>query len=117
MNQLGILDIKSALTNDLRFRELFPELAADIQDFLKNPGCPCHANLYRKILGYKERLQRYFPTKQIPEPDDTQRNKWRVINCAASELERQMQKLPRGRVQIAVARWQDQVTVVVNELE
>ena len=44
-------------------------------------------------------------------------NRFSVINCTVFELEETMQKLPPGRKQITMTRWEDQVTVLINELE
>lgn len=40
-----------------------------------------------------------------------------VINCHKDELEHRLQKLGPGRKQIAICRYEDQVTAVINELE
>lgn len=118
-NKVNILEIKQALW-DQRFRDLFPELKADINKFLHDPGCSCNVPLYRKILGYKDALQKYFPTKVIETPEEEMealaKNEWRVINCHKDELEEKLRRLGPGRKQIAVARFEDQVTVVINEL-
>jgi len=120
MSKLGITDIKQALWDD-RFRNLFPEYEKEIREFISNPGCTCNVRLYRLILSHKDRLQRYFPTKTIEVPDEEleklARNHWMVISCHIDELQKKMKGLPKGRKQIAVARWEDQVTVVINELE
>ena len=44
-------------------------------------------------------------------------NHWTVINCHIDELESKLKKLPPGRKQIAITRYADQATVVVNELD
>jgi hypothetical protein len=120
MKKLGLLDIKSALF-DKRFRDMFPDLKTDIDEFHKNPGCACNVGLYRKILEHKDKLKTYFPTKDIETPqeelDRLSQNRWSVINCNISELEDKLRKLPKGRKQIAVARWQEFVTVIVNEMD
>lgn len=120
MNRLGLLDIKSALWDE-RFRKEFPEYEKEIKEWLKNPGCPCNANLYKNILSHKDRLSKYFPTKEILTPaeeaDILSNNKWKVINCHVNEAEKELRKMPKGRKQLAVARWQDQVTIVINELD
>jgi hypothetical protein len=43
-------------------------------------------------------------------------NTWTVINCNIDELEKRLKALPPGRKQLELARYEDQVTVVVNEL-
>lgn len=120
MKKLTLLEIKSALWDD-RFRGLFPEYKEDIQEFIKNPGCACNVELYRKLMEHKDRLKEYFPTREIITPqeelDMLSKNHWKVINCHIQELEKQLKALGKGRKQIAVARWEDQVTVVVNEID
>lgn len=122
MEKISVRDIKNAL-KDLRFRLTLPkEISADIDEFLKNPGCACHAPLYRKILkDCKEQLSRYYPDKQASDQEEEiarlAENRWAVINCHVDELESILSKLGPGRKQLDVARWQDQVTVVVNELD
>lgn len=120
MKPLTLLDVKQALWDE-RFRDLFPEHRDEIREFLNNPGCACNVDLYRKLMEHKDRLAQYFPTRQIVTPkeeiDALARNRWKVINCRAADLEKELKKLGTGRKQIAVARWEDQVTVVVNELD
>ena len=69
----------------------------------------------------KKELQAYFPNRNIADIDEEvkkiSQNHWTVINCAATELEEKLKRLPSGRKQIAVSRFEDQVTVVVNELD
>jgi hypothetical protein len=116
--KLTLLEIKQSLW-DQRFRELFPEIKKEIDEFLKNPGCPCNVSLYKEILKQKDRLQKYFPTKDIEEvaEDVKLNNNFKVINCKATQLEKELRKLRPGRKQLAVARWEDEVTVVINELD
>lgn len=120
MNKVSTTDIRAAL-GDPRFRSLFPELEKEITEFLNNPGCSCNMKLYHKLLGYGDRLKQYFPTKEVEtineKVDRLATNKWSVINCKSSEVEKQLRRLPKGRKQIALARWQDDVTIVVNELD
>jgi hypothetical protein len=69
----------------------------------------------------KEQLQQYFPNRSVANLDDEAKklaeNNWRVINCKAEDLEKELKKLPSGRKQIAIARYEDMVTVIVNELD
>ena len=44
-------------------------------------------------------------------------NHFTVINCHIDELAARLQKLPLGRKYISVARFEDQVTCIVNELD
>jgi DNA-binding transcriptional MerR regulator len=78
--------------------------------------------LYRKILkNCKEQLEKYYPNSEAPNPDEElqklSENKWTVINCHIDELEKQLRKLGPGRKQLDMARYLDQVTVIVNELD
>lgn len=119
--KLRLLDIKHAIIHDGRFRELFPELSKEFTDVLNNPGCGCNIPIFHKVLKYKERLRQYFPNREIEAPEEEikelSQNRWQVINCKANELEEKLNKLYRtGRKQIAVARWQDEITIVVNDL-
>lgn len=122
MAKISIKDVKSAL-RDSRFRSTLPkEMSGDIDGFLNNPGCPCHIPLYRRILKEcPEQLLKYYPGMEPPDPQEEvaslAENHWRVINCHVDELEARLAGLGPGRKQIDVARWQDQVTVVVNELD
>jgi hypothetical protein len=121
-NKITIHDVKRAL-KDSRFRLTLPtEMNKDAEEFLNNPGCACHTPLFKKVISEcKEQLSRYYPNKDIPDQDEEIRklaeNHWTVINCSSDELESKLKKLGPGRKQIAVARFEDQVTVVVNELD
>ena len=120
--KIGLMDIKSAL-KDPRFRDSLPiELKEDVAKFLSNPGCACNVPIYRRIAKEcKQQLHQYFPNKEVvDEPEEVQRlaeNHWSVINCHVDELEARLKKLPPGRKQLGIARHEDQVTVIVNELD
>lgn len=122
MRKITIHDVKQALL-DHRFRKTLPdELGADVDKFLSNPGCNCNHTIYRKIMQEAApQLREYYPSKepQTEEEMDSKKstNSWTVINCSTNELAERLRRLPPGRKQIDIARWQDQVTVVVNELE
>lgn len=122
MKKIGLIEIKQAL-KDSRFRDSLPiDFQEDIAQYLSNPNCTCNLNIYRKILkNCKEELQRYFPGKEILNEDDETaklaQNNWTVINCSIFDLESELRKLPKGRKQMDIARYQDQVTVVINELD
>lgn len=122
MSRISIRDVKNAL-KDSRFRLTLPkEMAPQVEQFLDNPGCACHAPLYRRLLKEcGEQLSRYYPGMDIPDQEEEIRrlaeNRWSVINCHVDELESRLAKLPPGRKQLDVARWEDQVTVVINELD
>lgn len=120
MKKLGILDVKQAILGDKRFRDLFPELKDDFLKILNNPGCACNAEIFKKVLKYKKQLKQYFPNKDIPSAEEAESrsfiNYWTVTNCHIDELEKVLNSLHKiGRKQIAVARYEDQVTVIVND--
>lgn len=120
--KISALDVKEALL-DRRFREALPEsLLPDVQKFMNNPGCACNHPIYRKVMREAtEQLAKYFPSKETVDVDEEERrlsrNEWTVFSCHIDELQARLRKLPPGRKMIEVARWQDQVTVVVNELD
>lgn len=119
---ITLADVKKAL-KDSRFRMTLPkEMEKEVDEFLNNPGCACHIPLYRKVIkDCGEQLKKYFPGFEVPNQEEEVRkiadNHWSVINCHIDELEKKLSKLPPGRKQLDVARWEDQVTVVVNELD
>lgn len=120
MKQISLLDIKQAMA-DQRFRDsLPPELQEDVQKYLSNPSCKCNVPIYVRIFKEcQKEIQNYFPGRTIGELDENikKQNHWTVINCHITELEKKLKQLPIGAKQLAVARYEDQVTVVVNELE
>lgn len=122
MKIIGLQDVKTAL-KDHRFRESLPEsLKLDLAQYLQNPSCPCNMPFYKKLLKEgKDVLLSYFKDGTIEEETEEvvklATNYWQVINCHVSELENKLKSLPMGRKQIAITRYEDQVTVVVNELD
>lgn len=122
MTKISLTDVKKAL-KDSRFRLTLPkEMSKDVEAFLENPGCACHTPLFRKVIkDCKDQLARYYPNMEAPDEEEEMKrlaeNRWSVINCGVEELESRLKKLGPGRKQIAVARFEDKVTVVVNELD
>lgn len=123
--RVSVHDIKQALLDE-RFRASLPEeLTDDIQKFLKNPGCACNHPIYLKVMKKAgKQIASYFPSKEVVSAEDMEKdlerlakNEWQVINCHISELSEELRKLGPGRKQLDIARYQDQVTVVVNHLE
>lgn len=123
--RVSIHDIKQALLDE-RFRAKLPaDLAEDVQKFLKNPGCACNHPIYVNVMRKAgKQLAEYFPAKETPDAAEVEKevsrlmkNDWQVINCHVGELSERLRELGPGRKQLDVARWQDQVTVVVNHLE
>ncbi len=120
--KISIQEVKTAL-NDIAFRRSLPsELAEDIQKYLQNPGCPCNMPVYKRILKLcAKQLREYFPGRDVVNPDEElaklAENHFTVINCHVDELENILKSLPPGRKQIAPARYEDKITVIINELD
>jgi hypothetical protein len=94
----------------------------EVDEFLNNPGCACHIPLYRKVVkDCKDQLRKYYPNLEVPDHEEEVKklaeNNWSVISCHIDELEKRLSKLGPGRKQLDVARWEDQVTVVINDLD
>ena len=122
MTKISIQEVKEAL-RDSKFRtSLPPELKDDLKKYEQNPNCPCNLDVYRNILklGAKQ-LKEYYPDKEVVNPDidlpPLQQNSWTVINCNVNELENHLKKYKIGRFQIAIARYEDQITVAINDLD
>jgi SMC interacting uncharacterized protein involved in chromosome segregation len=119
--QVSLLDVKTAL-KDARFRDSLPSsFKDDVAKFIDNPGCVCNVKFYRRLLREAaKQLYEYFPDKEIVEEVEEVKalaeNSWHVINCHIDELDIRLSKFDKGRKQIAVTRYMDQVTVVINEL-
>lgn len=121
-NFISLLDIKTAM-KDETFRSKLPEsLNPEVQKFINNPSCSCNVPLYKKIIKEaKDQVLEYFPGKTVmsqeEEAEQLAKNNWRVISCSIGDLEKEMKKLPAGRKQISMSRFEDQVTVIINELD
>lgn len=122
MKPVTLMDVKQAL-RDPKFRESLPSnFAEEIRKYQHNPGCACNVPLYKRIMTEaKESLQAYYPSKSIVSLEEDARklaeNNFSVISCSIDKLEEELRKLPIGRKQIAMARYEDQVTVVINEID
>jgi hypothetical protein len=121
-NQVTVADIKEALKNDEFRRALPSNLQDDVQKFLSNPNCSCNMKIYQRILQEAEtNVKAYFPNKSIVSTqqvmETVMQNNWIVINCHINNLEEELKKLKTGRKQISMGRYEDKVTVIVNELE
>lgn len=120
--KIAISDVKRAL-KDERFRAALPiDMEREVASFLDNPGCACNLPLYRRIIKEcGDQLSKYYPGMEVPNGDEEivrmAENHWTVINCHIDELESRLNRLGPGRKQLDVARYQDQVTVVVNDLD
>ena len=122
LKKITLLDVKAAL-KDARFRDSLPEeIRPEVIKYLDNPNCACNVPFYRKIItNYKDNLLKYFPGAEVPNLEEETRklaaNDWIVINCHINELEKRLKSLPNGRKQLELSRYEDQVTVVVNNLD
>ena len=121
MEKISLPEIKQALM-DPRFRDSLPfDMKEDIAKYLTNPSCACNVPLYRKILkSCVKEIKAYFPGKEIAVQEEVRikpKNNFSVINCHINELEERLRKTAPGRKQIAITRYQDQVTAIINELE
>ncbi len=122
MNSIRLIDVKQAL-KDGRFRNAIPsELQPEVEKYLRNPTCACNTKFYRTVLQKcQKQLEEYFPGKCIEDQEEKTEslptNSFTVINCHKDELESRLRRLPNGRKQIAVARFEDQVTAIVNEMD
>jgi hypothetical protein len=117
-----LMDVKQAL-RDLNFRDTLPKQFEEaIKKYLQNPGCTCNVPFYKKIMTEaKEALQNYYPNKSIVSLEEDAKklaeNNFSVINCHIDELEEKLKRLSIGRKQIAVCRYEDQVTAIINDLD
>ena len=123
MKKISLLDVKQAL-QDERFVASLPEsLQKDAEKYIKDPGCACNNTFIVSILkDATKELREYYPAAtEVVDPDEEleklAKNNWKVFSCHIDELESKLQLLPQGRKQIDMARWEDQVTVIVNELD
>lgn len=62
-------------------------------------------------------LATYFPNKEMGDPEEEPRLKaeWIVISCDVDELASRLRKLPKPVSVQGVARWENQVTVIIKE--
>ena len=114
------MEVKQAL-RDHRFRDSLPiELKEDVAKYLQNPGCACNLPFYKKLLKEAgNKLMEYYPGRKVmTEPELlVPENNWMVINTTVDKLAQELQKLPMGRKQIAMARYEDQVTVIIDQVD
>ena len=108
---------------DPEFRKLFPGLRDKMAQFLRNPGCGCNRALYREIARHPAVIEQYYKSKGVKmekaptlSGKDVITNDFQVINCSIDELEDRLRRLGPGPKQLAVARFRDQVTVIVNDV-
>jgi len=121
MKKVGLLDVKAAL-QDERFRNTLPEEIKKKFEDISCSSCPANTSFYQKILREcRTQLKEYFPAKEVADIQEENKklseNHWSVISCHIDDLESKLKKLPPGRKQLDLSRYEDQVTVVVNEID
>ena len=118
MSKLNLMDLKQACW-DKRFQELFPEHKEQFEFILKDPGCACNIQFLKILMQKKDRLKKYFPTKEVVplEEDNLSKNDYVVINCPIDQLEVKLKGYPRSKRMVAAARWKDRVTVILNDID
>ena len=121
MRKVGLLDVKAAL-QDERFRDTLPEEMQKEFKGISCSSCPANTSFYQRILrDHRSQLQEYFPGRQVSDIKEENKklaeNHWTIINCHIDELESKLKKLPPGRKQLDLSRYEDQVTVVINEMD
>lgn len=121
MKKISIKEVREALKNSDFRKSLPPELKNDVQKYEQNPNCPCNMQIYRNILKIAgEQLKAFYPSQEVMDEKDlpfVQENNFTVINCKTTELEQELKKLGVGRLQISAARYENDVTVIVNHLD
>jgi len=121
MRKVGLLDVKAAL-QDERFRDTLPEeMQKEFKD-MSCSSCPANTSFYQSILREcRSQLQEYFPAREVADIKEENKklaeNHWMIINCHIDDLESKLKKLPPGRKQLDLSRYEDQVTVVINEID
>ena len=114
---LGIKEIKRELWKQA-FRELFPQWKSQIDKFLSNPNCECNRSLLLAILDQKPKLEAYFggPVQLLVNVSKDQNQRVVVINTSVHNLESELRKLPMGPKYISLARFQNEITAVIQLL-
>lgn len=129
MKEITLEIIKKSLY-DSEFRELLinnnDSYSKLIDQWINNPNCQCNNELYTKIFENINILRQYygeniyisninkFDNIQINNEDETI-NYWTVFNGSIHEIEDFLNNLGNGIKQIAIARYKDEVTIIVNE--
>lgn len=111
--------------NRKRFQDMFPELAESFERYMVKPGCgSCEENLFSALLASPDRLKQYFGEdsqfEQVPAPpvigNVVPEQSFTVINCHVDELSSKLNMLAPGRYEIAAARWENEITVIVKTI-
>ena len=104
--------VKELLQYDESFRARFPDLKPEIDEFLKDPSCPCHAGLYRKIISRVDGSWQPIKPSSVVEA-----YRFSVINCQVQELEKELRKLPVGSNVEGITRYENEITCVIRTKE
>lgn len=122
MKQITLLDVKQAM-KDERFRRSLPEfMLADVQKYESNPSCACNTPIYKRVAREcAAQLRAYYPAREVAdiakETAQLAQNHWTVVNCTADQLQARLAGLGPGGKQVAVARYEDEITLIVNEVD
>ena len=103
-----------------KFRQILAgDYTEELQSFDKDPNCLCHHKFYRLIATKEvEAFRRFYPELgELETSNELREDNWHVINCSVEDVLDQLRKLPPGKKQVALARYEDQVTIVVNEFD
>lgn len=111
MTEVSMIRVKEMLQYDESFRSKFPDLKSEIDDFLKDPSCPCHAKLYREIIS-QLRENPVRPTGVAQAFASAYR--FSVVNCQVNDLEKELRKLPVGSNVEGITRFENEITCVVK---
>lgn len=104
------------------FRDQFPDLADKMLEAASKPGCSsCSAPVLAELAKREDKLKEYFGDVEfdivVPiSAEEMPRAGLTVINCHIDQLEERLNRLPAGPKQIACARFEDQITVIINDL-
>lgn len=108
-----------------KFQSMFAQHRVLFERFLDKPGCGgCRTRLVMALTRDQEALKAYYGEHavfdfDVPEQSPSSMDKagaFVVINCPVEDLANQLNKLPSANYQIAVARDDAEVTVVVKPL-
>ena len=106
---------------DPAFRALFPDLGEHFSKFFQKPGCKCNGYLYIQIIKNLDKLTEWFgqdiELDQVLSGMVAGKNEWTVISGTIDEMEDILNALPRGPKTFAVARWENQLTIVIRDLD
>jgi len=112
MLKIGLVEVKQLLQYNLNFRLLFPEFKDEINKFVKCTNCENNGSLLRKILNHKDRIEKFLSDKNenVPKLQD----EFKVINTGIENLEEELRKIPIGSRVESLARFDNNVTVIIR---